>query len=141
MDSMWGYKNERWRDLGWAAARLDDVLAWLPARISAAILHFTPIKSGGGRWPGWAVISAQASQMTSPNAGWPMTVAAWLHGRSMGGPTRYHGEIVEKPRLGPDAALAWDNASLEELLQHVRMAGPAGCLALWGAAALTKMIV
>ena len=141
MDSMWGYKNERWRDLGWSAARLDDVLAWLPARISAAVLRFTPIKSGGGRWPGWAVISAQASQMASPNAGWPMTVAAWLHGRSMGGSTRYHGEIVEKPRLGPDAALAWDNASLEELLQHVRMAGPAGCLALWGAAALTKMIV
>ncbi len=131
MDSMWGYKNERWRDLGRTAARLDDGLAWLPARISAAMLRFTFFGKKSGFWPGWGVIAGQAKTMASPNAGWPMSVAAWLHGCAMGGLTAYHGEIVEKPRLGPDDAPAWNNISLQGLLQHVRLAALAGCLGLW----------
>ena len=131
MDSMWGYKNERWRDLGWAAARLDDVLAWVPARISAYVLRFTPTGEKPGVWPGWAKVAEQAGAMASPNAGWPMATAAWLHGRGMGGPTIYHGQVVEKPRLGPDDAPAWGSDSLAGLLRHIRRAAWAGCLALW----------
>ena len=131
MDSMWGYKNERWRDLGRAAARLDDLLAWIPARLSAAFLRFTPTGEKLGAWPGWAIIAGQADAMASPNAGWPMAVAAWLHGRSMGGPTLYHGEMVEKPHLGPAAAPVWDSVSLARLLRHIRRAALAGCLAVW----------
>ena len=131
MDSMWGYKNERWRDLGWAAARLDDVLAWVPARISAYVLRFTPTGEKPGVWPGWAKVAEQSGAMASPNAGWPMATAAWLHGRGMGGPTIYHGQVVEKPRLGPDDAPAWGSDSLAGLLRHIRRAAWAGCLALW----------
>ena len=133
MDSMWGYKTEGWRDLGMAGARADDVMAWLPARISALILRVFSGKSGSvaGPWPGWVIIAAQARKMASPNSGWPMSVAAWLQGRAMGGPTRYHGETVEKPRLGPEKALSWDNDSLLALLTRVRRAGLLGCLALW----------
>lgn len=136
MDSMWGYKTGRWRDLGWASARLDDVLAWIPARISAVVLRFTSFGKTAGSWPGWAVVNMQASKMASPNAGWPMAAAAWLHGRAMGGPTVYHGAVVEKPLLGPENVLAWDSASLEGLLRHIRQAGIIGCLALWLAATL-----
>ena len=131
MDSMWGYKNERWQDLGRAAARLDDFLAWLPARISALVLRFTPLEENAGEWPGFAVVIAQARRMSSPNAGWPMSAAAWLHGRAMGGATIYGGEIVDKPHLGPEDAPAWDNASLKRLLGHIRRAAPFGCVAFW----------
>ncbi len=134
MDSMWGYKTGDWRDLGWAGARADDVLAWLPARLSALILCVFSGKAGEGaaQWPGWVIIGVEARKMSSPNAGWPMSAAAWLSNRAMGGPTLYHGEIVEKPRLGPEGVLPWDNAALLLLLARVRRAGLLGCALLWG---------
>ena len=141
MDSMWGYKTERWRDLGWAAARLDDALAWIPARISAAVLWFAAPRDAAGTWPGWAVITSQARKMASPNAGWPMAAAAWLHDRTMGGPTRYHGSMVEKPLLGPEKAPVWDSASLQGLLRHIRRAGIVGSFALWSVATLIMLFV
>lgn len=110
MDSMWGYRTERWEKFGKTAARLDDVLAFVPARLSALLLRLTYVQENeghlggapGGKWPGWAVISAQARTMQSPNAGWPMAAAAWLHHGRMGGPAVYFGKIVEKPMLGPN---------------------------------------
>lgn len=139
MDSMWGYKTERWRDLGRAAARLDDALAWIPARISAVVLRFALPRDVAGTWPGWAVITSQARKMASPNAGWPMAAAAWLHGRMMGGPTLYHGSMVEKPLLGPENAPVWDGASLEGLQRHIRLAGIVGSFALWSVATLIML--
>lgn len=140
-DSMWGYKTERWRDLGRAGARLDDLLAWIPARISALLLRVFSPAPGGAPWPGWAVIAAQAGRMDSPNAGWPMTVAAWAQGRPMGGHTVYHGSIVEKPRLGPESGLSWDNDSLLALLEQARRAGVLGCLALWGVFMIFRVLL
>lgn len=133
MDSMWGYKTETWRDLGMAGARADDVLAWLPARLSALLLRIFAYKAGEGAapWPGWVIIGAQARKMSSPNAGWPMSATAWLSNRAMGGPTLYNGEMVEKPRLGPKDALPWDNDALLLLLTRVRRAGWLGCVVLW----------
>ena len=125
MDSMWGYKTEDWKDLGMAGARCDDLLAWIPARLSALLLWLAS-PGLGGSWPGWSRIRAQAGQMDSPNAGWPMTAASWLHGARMGGPTPYFGQIVHKPELGAENALPWDNAGLDALLRHLRRAGLLG---------------
>lgn len=139
VDSMWGYRTPRWKDLGMAGARLDDALAWLPARASAFLLWVSAHDRTA--WPGWRVIRAQAMQMDSPNAGWPMAAAAWLHTARMGGPTPYGGTLRDKPRLGPwgDEAHAdatdWSNARLEALITHVRRAGLCGtglaCLIAW----------
>ncbi len=131
MDSMWGYKSPDWRDLGWAAARLDDLLAWIPARISAAALWLMPVLPGSRSRPKWRDVAAQARQMSSPNAGWPMAMAAWRLERSMGGPTCYHGELVDKPRLGPESALPWDEDSLLMLLEHARRAALCACALMW----------
>jgi len=127
VDSMWGYRTPAWKDLGMAGARLDDVLAWLPARLSALLLRISA--EPGSPWPGWSTIRRQAAAMSSPNAGWPMAAAAWLHGTNMGGPTPYFGEIIDKPRLGPWSASGadWNSARLHALLRHVRRAG-----LLWG---------
>lgn len=157
MDSMWGYRTDRWRDLGRACARLDDVLAWLPARLAALFLWLSaPLTGARGGWQGFGPMAHDARSMESPNAGWPMSAAAWLHGAPMGGPTPYFGVVKHKPVLGPrswpgsgacsfrhaesagdaSSAPAWDADRLEGLLRHLRVAGlvAAGCL--WGAALL-----
>ncbi|NHZ47329.1 CobD/CbiB family cobalamin biosynthesis protein, partial [Nitratidesulfovibrio liaohensis] len=102
MDSMWGYRTEEWCDLGRACARLDDVLAWVPARLSALFLWLSaPLAKVRGGWQGFGRMARDARSMESPNAGWPMSAAAWLHGAPMGGPTPYFGVVKHKPVLGP----------------------------------------
>ena len=136
-DSMWGYHMARWEYFGKAAARADDVLAFVPARLSSLLLWLTAYGMGGATrtdaWPGWRTVCAQARRMESPNAGWPMAVAAWMHGASMGGPTTYRGELVDKPRLGPlsdkSGDVTWDGAKLRGLMFHLFVAGLAGTIA------------
>ncbi|MDR0339238.1 MAG: cobalamin biosynthesis protein [Desulfovibrio sp.] len=145
LDSMWGYRNERWRDFGKTAARLDDALAFIPARLSAALMLLTAWLEHTARrirglpprpltpafdgdffqtpgWPGYATISRQARACSSPNAGWPMAAAAWLfHGKS-GGPTPYDGIMAQKPLLGPEKG-RWQRENCRLLLLHVRNTG------------------
>lgn len=86
LDSMIGYLNDECRELGWFAAKSDDVLNWIPARLShyliacgAAISNAFPVKKEyRGFAPGKAVSCAQAEHRASPspNSGWPMAAAA-----------------------------------------------------------------
>jgi adenosylcobinamide-phosphate synthase len=99
VDSMWGYRTERFEKLGKAGALADDALAWLPARLSALLIWLAGRISGLSA--PWKDIAADARTMDSPNAGWPMSAAAHTAGVSMGGPTRYFGQIKDKPPLGP----------------------------------------
>ncbi len=131
VDSMWGYKTPRWRRLGWFGARLDDALAFIPARLSVVFLYLAGMFSGMGAWPGFATVRRQAGTMSSPNAGWPMSAVAWIVGASMGGPTPYEEGLVDKPTLGP-ADLAWTPEQLHRLTSMVRTAGIIGACILWG---------
>ena len=147
-DSMWGYVTEKWRWLGWAGARGDDVLAYVPARLAACAawladrcavsLRFLPPKILAkhlwqGRWPGLSVVARQAVGMPSPNSGWSMTACAWLCGARMGGPSVYFGTLTPKPWLGPEQgeAAPWDHARLLALCQLLRYSALCGGLALW----------
>jgi adenosylcobinamide-phosphate synthase len=123
IDSMWGYKTPRWKNLGWAGARLDDMLAFVPARLGALFLYLAARLEGkSSHWPGWAVAAREAGQMESPNSGWPMAVAAWTQQAGMGGPTLYFGEIRQKPLIGPQGA-AWDAQRIRSLIRQTRLAG------------------
>jgi len=133
MDSMWGYRTPEWELFGKTAARLDDILGYVPARICAFLLWLTAPQAfagEGGRWPKLSVFRSQARRMSSINAGWPMAAAAWSHGAIMGGPTVYHGEIVDKPRLGPEDKTPhdclWNPVRLRSLMHHLLLAGLAG---------------
>jgi len=121
LDSMWGYKNEKWLRAGWFAARADDALAFVPARLSAACILLAGRLRGLGR-ARWAEVSAQARQCASPNAGWPMAAAALVAGARMGGPACYFGREVNKPLLGPFSG-EWDDARLARLVRLCRDAG------------------
>lgn len=125
LDSMWGYKTERYRDFGWAAARLDDLLNWIPARLTAAGILLVAWGRGllGGRAPrrlrtAWRLTVRDARTMASPNAGWPMAAAAWGLGAGMGGEAVYFGKVVQKPWLGPPAESdrQWTTARCVRLL-------------------------
>ncbi len=127
-DSAWGYKHEPWTLFGRAAARLDDVLAFVPARLSVLFLYFTA--PNRQYWPGFRVIARQAGSMESPNSGWSMSAAAWLHNGGMGGPAVYAGVAKEKPRLGPEQG-EWTPEKIRVLLEHLRKAGLCGLFCLW----------
>ncbi|WP_291355144.1 CobD/CbiB family cobalamin biosynthesis protein [Desulfovibrio sp.] len=140
-DSMWGYLNARWRWLGWAPAHADDVLAFVPARLSVLALRLADAlarlthlrRMWRGSWPGLCVVARQAKGMPSPNSGWSMAACAWLCGGRMAGPSVYFGELVVKPWLGPperDAA-PWDAGRIRALLLLEQWGTVCGGLALW----------
>lgn len=95
LDAMWGYRTERYHAFGWAAARLDDVLGWLPARLTA--LSYLLVGDGSRGWRCWR---RQAHCADSPNAGPVMASGAGALGLQVGGPTFYHGRLLDKPVLG-----------------------------------------
>jgi len=122
MDSMWGYRTERFRDLGRGAAKTDDVLAWIPARITAWALLVTGRMRGLNYREARTNFAADAAKMESPNAGWPMAAAAWLMDAGMGGRAVYFGKVKEKPVLGSKGK-PWDRAKIRALIALCKISG------------------
>ena len=85
-DSMIGYKTPALAEFGWAAARFDDLLNWVPARITAALIAIQ-----GGVIHDWRAITKDARQHRSPNAGWPEAAMARALGVALAGPRSYDG--------------------------------------------------
>lgn len=95
LDAMWGYKNQRYRHFGWAAARFDDLLNWLPARFTA--LSYALL---GDRRHALAAWRQAAPLLESPNAGPVMAAGAGALNLQLGGPAIYHGLVKPKPWFG-----------------------------------------
>jgi adenosylcobinamide-phosphate synthase len=100
MDSMIGYRNERYRDFGWAAARLDDLLNWIPARLTGLLMVIGSFILNFNGWQAWRIMWRDARKHTSPNAGYPEAAAAGALGVQLGGPSQYFGKQMFKAVLG-----------------------------------------
>lgn len=118
-DSMIGHREEPWRLFGWAAARTDDVLNLIPARIAGLVLCL--VAPGG-----WRTLWRDAGKHASPNAGWPEAAMAGALGVRLAGPIAYDGVMHEKPWIGSGATTATASDIRRALAIYIR-----ACLALW----------
>ena len=115
-DSMIGHMEPRWRAFGWAAARADDLMNWIPARIAGALIAL-----GGGQ--GWRVMWRDARKHASPNAGWPEAAMAGALRVRLGGPVRYDGVPTQRPDFGD-----WAPPRAHDLHRGLRVYGVACAL-------------
>ncbi|MES2742768.1 MAG: CobD/CbiB family cobalamin biosynthesis protein [Pseudomonadota bacterium] len=106
LDAMWGYRNPRYTWFGCAAARIDDALNFIPARLTA--LSYVLLADGGarGRRRAWCCWRSQAPAWSSPNAGPVMSSGAGALGLALGGAASYDGVIEHRPPLGSGRAAA-----------------------------------
>lgn len=100
MDSMFGYKNEQYQKFGWAAARLDDLANFIPARISALMIpaaaFLLRLDSPGSLF----ILLRDRLKHASPNSGHTEAAAAGALGIQLGGANRYFGKVMDKPTIG-----------------------------------------
>ncbi|WP_076070507.1 adenosylcobinamide-phosphate synthase CbiB [Sphingomonas montana] len=118
-DSLIGHREERWRAFGWAAARTDDVVNLIPARLSGVLL----CASGGG---GWRTMWRDAGKHASPNAGWPEAAMAGVLDLQLAGPATYDAVMLDKPWIGGGRT----DAGVGDIGDALRLYRRA-CLALW----------
>ena len=117
-DSMIGHLDNRYRDFGWACARLDDVMNWLPARLAGGLICLV----GGG---GWRIMWRDARNHLSPNAGWPESAMAGALAVRLGGGAAYDGDWIARETLGDGAP-----PNVADLMQAMAIYRRA-CLLLW----------
>ncbi len=97
LDSMIGYRSERYASFGRMAAGLDDAANWLPARIAGALIA---VAAGLRVAPAWRAMLRDAGRHRSPNAGWQEAAMAGALGLALAGPRSYGGEMVEDAWMG-----------------------------------------
>jgi adenosylcobinamide-phosphate synthase len=104
-DSMIGHKTERHLQFGWAAARFDDLLNLIPARLTALLIAGAAFfLKGAHPEAAWSTALSDAKKHESPNAGWPEAAFAGALGFRLGGPRSYGGEPVDLPSFGTGRA-------------------------------------
>lgn len=117
-DSLIGHRDDRYRAFGWAAARLDDLANWVPARLTMGLLACAAVPEGRGT-EAWRVARRDARRHLSPNAGWPEAAMAGALNIRLGGPRRYGDRSVDGAWFGDGREVA-DRADLRRALTVTR---------------------
>jgi adenosylcobinamide-phosphate synthase len=100
LDSTFGYRNQRYMQFGWAAARLDDLVNWLPARLTAPLMAVGAGLAGMRAKGALRVVVRDHSNHPSPNSGWPEAAMAGALGVQLGGMSYYQNRPSWKPSIG-----------------------------------------
>lgn len=125
LDAMWGYKNEQYLLFGRCAARIDDVLNYIPARLTA--LSYAAVGDTAKAMVAW---QSQAKQWKSPNAGPVMAAGAGALNASLGGAAVYHGSMQERPVLGVKQGFPLTAELIENSLELVMKSLLLWCLVI-----------
>ena len=102
LDAMWGYKTEKYINFGRTAALLDDVVNFIPARITGILICLAAPISGGKNIRAFKIMIRDHAKLKSPNAGYPEAAMAGALGIKLAGAGIYFGEVVHKPEIGND---------------------------------------
>lgn len=132
MDSMVGYKNERYLHFGRAAAKLDDAANYLPSRIAALLWVAAAALTGNDAKGAWRIWRRDRRNHASPNSAQTESACAGALGVQLAGPATYFGQYYDKPTIG-DAARPIEP---EDILRANRMMRAAGVLGLMAAAGI-----
>ncbi|MGG6313906.1 adenosylcobinamide-phosphate synthase CbiB [Paenibacillus macerans] len=100
LDSMVGYKNAKYIDLGWASARLDDIANYIPARLTALLLFAAAWALRLDARGAWRAVRRDAPKHPSPNSGYPEAAVAGALGIRLGGENSYHGVVSFRAYMG-----------------------------------------
>lgn len=100
LDSMVGYMDERYQDIGWSSARLDDLLNFIPARVTGPLLCLAAVLTGLDGRNAWRVMRRDHACHKSPNCAWSEAAAAGALHIQLGGTHDYFGKPMEKPTIG-----------------------------------------
>lgn len=99
-DSMFGYKNERYAQFGWAAARLDDLANFIPARLTGLLVPVAALLLRLDARSAWRILRRDRKNHASPNSGHGEAAVAGALGIRLGGSSTYFGRVVRKPTIG-----------------------------------------
>lgn len=102
LDSMVGYQDEKYRDIGWSSAKFDDVLNWIPARITGMLMCISAFLCRLDRKNAFRIMKRDHSNHLSPNCAWSEAAAAGALHVQLGGTHMYFGKPIEKPTIGDD---------------------------------------
>lgn len=119
LDSMVGYKNERFRQFGWASARLDDLVNWIPARLTAISMWLAAyFIKGSNISNGWKTTWRDSKKHPSPNSGWSEAMVAGLLGIQLGGINYYQGEKSVRAQMG-DPLRTMVSCDIEKTIRYM----------------------
>lgn len=114
LDSMIGYKNDKYKQFGMFAARIDDVANYIPARITAILMAISKLSLRS-----FIFIWKYGNKHSSPNAGYPESALAGILDCQFGGPNSYHGKIVNKPYIGVNnKELDYNDFKITKMVNH-----------------------
>lgn len=99
-DSMVGYKNDRYHEFGFASAKLDDLMNWIPARLTGMLMILVNKTLQGSKKEAWQLLFRDAGNHPSPNSGWCEAAAAALLGVQLGGRNTYKGVVSRRALIG-----------------------------------------
>ncbi|MFA4909731.1 MAG: adenosylcobinamide-phosphate synthase CbiB [Desulfobacteria bacterium] len=100
LDSMVGYKDAKYMDIGCFSAKMDDILNWIPARITGFIIVIASFILRLNWRDSWRIMRRDGRNHTSPNSGIPEAAVAGALGVQLGGKTSYFGKVTQKPTIG-----------------------------------------
>lgn len=127
LDSMIGYKNDKYKNFGMVAAKIDDIANIIPARLTGILYIIAAMISGYNYKLAYKIFQRDKRNHTSPNSGYPEAASAGILGIQLGGSNYYSNKLVEKPYIGDDIK----NTEPDDILKIITLMSIVSIIALF----------